>query len=144
MLQSSPSGIPVSRSHWASCVTTRKRQSSESVALTASEPNRAMGITDNIPESSFGTVNSELTASDPLLLENETTTSMLTSTGIQNSKTRCGESKFPVCTQSPPSVCTMFLHMYEQSLPKLVGGVMATRLHSQLDVEVEPCSTCEV
>ena len=34
--------------------------------------------------------------------------------------------------------------MYEQSLPKLVGGVMATGLHSQLDVEVEPCSTCEV
>ena len=35
----------------------------------------------NIPESSFGTDNSELTASDPLLLENETTTSKLTSTG---------------------------------------------------------------
>ena len=56
-----------------------------------------MGITDNIPESSFGTVNSELTASDPLLLENETTTSMLTSTGIQNPKSRCGEAKFPCC-----------------------------------------------
>ena len=54
-------------------------KSSEPVALTASEINRAMGITKNIPESSFGSVNSEL-------LEKETTTSMLTSTGIQNSK----------------------------------------------------------
>ena len=27
--------------------------------------------------------------------------------------------------------------MYEQSLPKLVGGVMATSPHSQLDVEVD-------
>ena len=56
----------------------------------------AMGINDNIPESSFGTINSELTASDPLLPENETTTSLLTSTGIHNSKTRCGESQTPV------------------------------------------------
>ena len=32
-------------------------KSSEPVALTALEPNRAMGITDNIPEPSFGTVN---------------------------------------------------------------------------------------
>ena len=37
----------------------------------------------------------------------------------------------------------MFLHMYEQSLPKLVGDVMATGPHSQLDVGVERCSTCE-
>ena len=42
----------------------------------------------------------------------------------------------------PPSVWTIFLHMYEPSLPKLVGGVMATSLHSRLDVEVEPCN-CE-
>ena len=28
----------------------------------------------------------------------------------------------------PPSVWTMFLHVYELSLPKLVGGVMATGL----------------
>ena len=54
-------------------------KSSEPVALTASEINRAMGIIKNIPESSFGSVNSEL-------LEKEITTSMLTSTGIQNSK----------------------------------------------------------
>ena len=54
-------------------------QNSEHVALTTSEINRAMGITDNIPESSYGSVNSEL-------LEKETTTSMLTLTGIQNSK----------------------------------------------------------
>ena len=31
----------------------------------------------------------------------------------------------------------MFLYMYEQSLPKLVGGVMATSPHSQLDVGVD-------
>ena len=37
----------------------------------------------------------------------------------------------------------MYLDMYEQSLAKLVGGVMATGPHSRLDAEVEPCSTCE-
>ena len=36
--------------------------SSEPVALTALEINGALGITDNIPESSFGTVNSKLIA----------------------------------------------------------------------------------
>ena len=40
----------------------------------------------------------------------------------------------------PPSICTMFLDMYEQSLAKLVGGVMATGPHSKPDAEVEPCS----
>ena len=65
------------------------------------------------------------------------------------SKTRASDTfncKLPRCQRAtlyaiPPSVCTMFLHMYEQSLPKLVGGVMATGLHSRLDVEVEPCCT---
>ena len=47
---------------------------------------------DNIPESSFGTVNSELTASDSLLQKKKKTTSILTSTGVQNSKTRCVSS----------------------------------------------------
>ena len=42
---------------------------------------------DNIPESSFSPFNSEHTASGPLLL---------TSTGFQNSTTKCGEAKFPV------------------------------------------------
>ena len=45
-----------------------------------------------IPESPFGTVNSELSASDPLLLENETTTSKLISTVIQNLQSRCVNS----------------------------------------------------
>ena len=35
-------------------------KSSEPVALTDFEINRALSITDNIPESSFGTVNSKL------------------------------------------------------------------------------------
>ena len=34
----------------------------------------------------------------------------------------------------------MFLDMYEQSLAKLVGRIMATGPHSQPDAEVEPCS----
>ena len=34
----------------------------------------------------------------------------------------------------------MYLDMYEQSLAKLVGGVMATGHHSRLDAEFEPCS----
>ena len=34
----------------------------------------------------------------------------------------------------------MYLDMYEQSLAKLVGSVMATGPHSRLDAEVEPCS----
>ena len=42
---------------------------------------------DNIPESSYSPFNSEHTASGPLLL---------TSTGFQNSTTKCGEAKFPV------------------------------------------------
>ena len=37
------------------------------------------------------------------------------------------------------SVCTMFLSMYKKSLSKLAGGVIITGLHSQQDVEVEPC-----
>ena len=37
-------------------------------------------------------------------------------------------------------MCTMFLDMYEQSLAKMVGGVMTTGPYSQPDVEVEPCS----
>ena len=54
--------------------------------------------------------------------------------------------KLPRCERAtlygiPPSVWTMFLHMYEPSLAKLVGGVMATCVHSRLDVEVEPCCT---
>ena len=40
------------------------------------------------------------------------------------------------CTQSFHPFA-LFLHMYEQSLPKLAGSVMATGPHFQLDVEIE-------
>ena len=42
-----------------------------------------------------------------------------------------------------PSICTIYLDMYEQSLAKLLGSIMATGPHSRLDTEVETCSTCE-
>ena len=57
-------------------------QTTKAVNLSLSQLQKHTGQWEisKIPESPFGTVNSELSASDPLLLENETTTSKLIST----------------------------------------------------------------
>ena len=77
MLHSSSSGITMTRSTRLAVSPPVNDKSSELVNVSASEPNRARGINSLLPE-------------------NETTTSLLTSTEKHESKTRCGESQTPV------------------------------------------------
>ena len=71
MLHSSTSGITMSRLHQSGCVTTCNRQKAVNLSLSQLQKQTGQWEISKIPESPFGTVNSELSASDPMLLAGE-------------------------------------------------------------------------
>ena len=127
------------------------------------EINRALGITDNIPESSFGTVNSKLAAAgkrdnDLRAVAREVSWPQVLNPGWMPKSKRAAvhlqyvqavarqtvgkrhghRSPIPAGYRNrnvQPSIC----NMCKQSLAKLLGSVMATGPQSRLDTEIETC-----